>query len=161
MEGQHAADKLLSINRAGVYVAEYTFSDCQFLSRRAASFFSFLFPSYILFCHAVSPSTQIPLFRGVGVVFSETRRWHVAVGPSNRYLACRAQCHGVIRDFFLFRGRLEKGSFFLDRIPHLGDGLMEEGWLWLLHRLFLFLLRVWEWFLFNYCSLFGCILASW
>lgn len=97
-----------------VYVAEYTFSDCQFLSRRAPSFFSFLFPSYILFCRAVSPFT-IPLFRGVEVVFSETRRWRVAVGrPSNRYLACRAQCHGVIRDFSFFRGRLEEGSFLIE-----------------------------------------------
>lgn len=96
-----------------VYVAEYTFSDCQFLSRRAVSFFFF---SFFSFLYSLLPRCfpfTIPLFRGVEVVFSETRRWHVVVGPSNRYLACRAQCHEVIRDFSLFRSRLEEDSFLI------------------------------------------------
>lgn len=53
MEGQHAADKLLSINRLGIRRGIYIFRlPVSFATRRVFFLFSFL--SYILLCHAVS-----------------------------------------------------------------------------------------------------------
>lgn len=124
MEGQHAADKLLSINRPGIRRGIYIFRlPVSFATRRV--FFLLFFFLYSLVPRRF-PFT-IPLFRGVEVVFSETRRWHVVVGPSNRYLACRAQCHGVIHNFSLFRGRLEKDSFLIESPVWATDGLVRKG----------------------------------
>lgn len=147
-----------------VYVAEYTFSDCQFLSRRAPSFFLFFF--LLIF----SSAAQFPLLRSLYFEASRlflAKRDDDALPSVVRAIDISRVEHSVTGSSVTFPSfeAASRRVLFWSNPPSGGwidGGRVTLAFRLLPHRLFLFLLRVWVMIsFFNYCSLLGCILASW